>query len=240
MPGTGAAIATTYDGYQLTKKGQSRKALDMALFSSIIGDTSSDIFTLLMIFPIALLVMQFGPPELAAILFLSLVVVASTAGRNPLKGLFMMAIGLWFSLIGTDPIGGVERFTFGLFELKSGIPLLPMLIGVFAIPEIVNVIRDNSQQLKSSARILGERLKLAEFKRCFKTICRSTMLGTGIGIVPGLGQVVAAMMGYTAAKNASSSPENFGKGELEGVTILVGMTRKNSPFLGAITRPYYV
>lgn len=217
MPGTGAAIATTYDGFQLTKKGQSRKALDMALFSSIFGDTSSDIFTLLMIFPIALLVMQFGPPELAAILFLSLVVVAATAGRNPIKGLLMMAIGLWFSLIGTDPIGGVERFTFGLFELKSGVPLLPMLIGVFAIPEIVTVIGDRSHQIKSAGKVLGERLKLSEFKRCFRTICRSTAMGTIIGVVPGLGQVVAAMMGYTAAKNASETPENFGKGELEGV-----------------------
>jgi len=217
MPGTGAAIATTYDGYQLTKKGQSRKALDMALFSSIIGDTSSDIFTLLMIFPIALLVMQFGPPELAAILLLSLVVVAATAGKNPIKGLFMMFIGLWFSQIGTDPIGGVERFTFGMFELKSGIPLLPMLIGVFAIPEIVNVLAQNASKIKTTTKVLGERLKLAEFKRCLKTIGRSTVIGTGIGTVPGLGQVVAAMMGYTAAKNASATPENFGQGELEGV-----------------------
>ncbi len=217
MPGTGAAIATTYDGYQLTQKGKSRKALDIALFSSIIGDTASDIFTLLMIFPIALLVMQFGPPELAAILLLSLVVVAATAGKNPIKGLLMMFIGVWFSLIGTDPIGGVERFTFGHFELKSGIPLLPMLIGVFAIPEIVSVISRNADQLKATSKVLGERLKIHEFKRCLRTIARSTVLGTGIGIVPGLGQVVAAMMGYTAAKNASANPENFGKGELEGV-----------------------
>ena len=217
MPGTGAAIATTYDGYQLTKKGQSRKALDMALFSSLIGDTTSDIFTLLMIFPIAMLVMQFGPPELAAILLLSLVVVAATAGRNPIKGLLMMAIGLWFSMIGTDPIGGVERFTFGLFELKSGIPLLPMLIGVFAIPEIVSVLSANSSKLRNTSRVVGERLKLHEFKRCLRTIGRSTAIGTGIGTIPGLGQVVAAMMGYTAAKNASANPENFGKGELEGV-----------------------
>ncbi len=217
MPGTGAAIATTFDGYKLTQKGQSRKALDMALFSSIFGDTSSDIFTLLMIFPIALIVMQFGPPELAAILFLSLVIIAATAGRNPLKGLLMMAIGLWFSMIGTDPIGGVERFTFGIFELKSGIPLLPMLIGVFALPEIVSVFGDRSSHLRGAAKVLGERLKLAEFKQSFRTICRSTMIGTGIGVIPGLGQVVAAMMGYTAARNASPTPEKFGKGELEGV-----------------------
>lgn len=217
MPGTGAAIATTFDGYKLTQKGQSRKALDMALFSSIFGDTSSDIFTLMMIFPIALVVMQFGPPELAAILFLSLVIIAATSGRNPLKGLLMMGIGLWFSLIGTDPIGGVERFTFGLFELKSGIPLLPMLIGVFALPEIVSVFGDRSSHLRAATKILGERLKFSEFRRCFRTICRSTLIGTGIGVVPGLGQVVAAMMGYTAAKNASKTPEKFGHGELEGV-----------------------
>jgi len=129
----------------------------------------------------------------------------------------MMCIGLWFSQIGTDPIGGVERFTFGQFELKSGIPLLPMLIGVFAIPEIVNVLAQNASGIKKTTRVLGERLKLAEFKRCLKTIARSTVIGTGIGTVPGLGQVVAAMMGYTAAKNASANPENFGKGELEGV-----------------------
>ena len=129
----------------------------------------------------------------------------------------MMAIGLWFSLIGTDPIGGVERFTFGQFELKSGIPLLPMLIGVFAIPEIVSVIGARSADLRASGKILGERLKWPEFTRCFRTICRSTALGTGIGVVPGLGQVVAAMMGYTAAKNASKTPEKFGTGELEGV-----------------------
>jgi putative tricarboxylic transport membrane protein len=216
MPGTGAAVATTFDGHALTKKGQSRKALDIALFSSIFGDFSSDLFTILMIFPIALLVMQFGPPELAAILFLSLVVIAATSGSNPLKGLIMMTLGLWLSFVGTDPLGGVERFTFGLFELKSGVPLLPMLIGVFALPEIVSVVgrKVDAGQL---AGIVGERLKFAEFKRCFRTICRSTVIGTGIGIIPGLGQVVAAMMGYTAAKNASPEPEKFGKGEIEGV-----------------------
>lgn len=216
MPGTGAAIATTFDGHALTKKGQSRKALDMALFSSIFGDFSSDIFTILMIFPIALLVMQFGPPELAAVLFMSLVIIAATSGGNPLKGLIMMTLGLWLSFVGTDPLGGVERFTFGFFELRSGVPLLPMLIGVFALPEIVAVVgrRTNLGELTG---IVGERLRFSEFKRCFRTICRSTVIGTAIGIVPGLGQVVAAMMGYTAAKNASAEPDKFGKGEIEGV-----------------------
>ena len=216
MPGTGAAVATSRDGYALTKKGQSRKALDMALFSSVFGDTASDIFTIIMIFPIAFLVMQFGPPELFAVLLMSLIIIASTSGSNPLKALIMMLLGLWLSFIGTDPLGGVERFTFGLFDLKSGIPLLPMLIGVFAIPEVAGVVMRNDRTRKLAA-VLGERLSLREFKGSLRTIFRSTAIGTGIGIIPGLGQVVAAMMGYSAAKNASPHPETFGEGELEGV-----------------------
>lgn len=216
MPGTGASVATSIDGYKLTKKGQSRKALDIALFSSVMGDTASDIFTILMIFPIAYLVMQFGPPELFAVLLMSLVIIVMTSGRNPLKGMVMMLFGLWLAQIGTDPIGGVERFTFGIFDLKSGIPLLPMLIGVFALPEIVYAIM-RSGRVSSFAKLMGERLTRAELRRCLPTIRRSTIIGTGIGIVPGLGQVVAAMMGYSAAKNASSHPETFGEGEIEGV-----------------------
>jgi len=216
MPGTGAAVATSRDGYKLTQQGKSRKALDMALCSSVFGDTCSDIFTMLMIFPIAYLVMQFGPPELFAVLFLSLVIIAATSGRSPLKSLVMLILGLWLSFVGTDPLGGVERFTFGLFDLKSGIPLLPMLIGVFAIPEIVTVVM-KSEKVQKLTSVVGERLTFAEFRQSFKTICRSTVIGTGIGIVPGLGQVVAAMMGYSAAKNASSHPETFGEGELEGI-----------------------
>ena len=216
MPGTGAAVATSRDGYKLTQQGKSRKALDMALFASVWGDTSSDIFTIIMMFPIAVLVMQFGPPELFAVLLMSLVIIAATSGANPLKSLIMMMFGLWLSFIGTDPLGGVERFTFGLFELKSGIPLLPMLIGVFALPEVASVIIKNEKSRKLAA-LVGERLTFPEFRRCLRTIVRSTAIGTGIGIVPGLGQIVAAMMGYSAAKNASSHPETFGEGELEGV-----------------------
>ncbi|MGI9366024.1 MAG: tripartite tricarboxylate transporter permease [Rhizobiaceae bacterium] len=216
MPGTGAAVATSRDGYKLTQKGKSRKALDIALFSSVLGDTASDIFTIFMIFPIAFLVMLFGPPELFAVLLMSLVIIAATSGSSPLKSLVMMMLGLWLSFVGTDPLGGVERFTFGLFELKSGIPLLPMLIGVFAIPELAAVVMRNEKVRQLSA-LMGERLTRIEFKRCFKTICRSTAIGTSIGIVPGLGQVVAAMMGYSAAKNASEHPETFGEGEIEGV-----------------------
>ena len=140
VPGTGAAVATTFDGPALTRKGQARKALDMALFASVIGDFSSDIIALLLIAPIALVALLIGPPELAAIIALALLVVAATTSGPIVKGLVMCFIGLILSMIGQDPLEFMSRFTFGLFELKSGIPLLPMMIGVFALPEIMSSI----------------------------------------------------------------------------------------------------
>ena len=219
MPGTGAAVATTFDGPALTRKRQSRKAMEMALFSSVFGDLTSDVITILFIGPIALIAMQIGPPELAAVMFLSLMIITVTGDGVFVKGLLMMVCGLAFSLVGQDPIGALSRFTFDFFAIKSGIPLLPMLIGVFALPEIlVAVERKTASYVRETLQIRGsERLTFAEFRRCFRTICRSTAIGTAVGAIPGTGQVVAAFMGYVAAKNASSHPETFGKGEIEGV-----------------------
>ena len=151
MPGTGAAVATSLDGYQLTKKGQSRKALDIALVSSVFGDLSSDVVTILAIGPIALIAMRIGPPELAAVLFLSLVIIAVTGSGRLVKGLLMMVLGLLISLIGQDPIGALSRFTFDVFQLRSGIPLLPMLIGVFALPEVLIAVEKRATQMVRAA-----------------------------------------------------------------------------------------
>ena len=219
MPGTGAAVATTFDGPALTKKGQGRKALEMALFSSVSGDLTSDIITIALIGPIAAVALLLGPPELAAILFLALIVISATSSGVFVKGLLMLVVGLFFGMIGQDPIGALSRFSFGFPEIEAGIPLLPMLIGVFALPEIfVNIEKKASSLIKAEdLKISGARLTWAEFKSCGRTIARSTMIGTGIGMIPGVGQVVAAFMGYAAAKSASSHPETFGQGDLEGV-----------------------
>ena len=219
MPGTGAAVATTFDGPALTKKRQARKALEIALFSSVFGDLSSDIVTIIFIGPIALIALLIGPPELAAVLLLALIVITATSTGVFVKGLLMMVTGLMFSLIGQDPIGALSRFTFDVFAIRAGIPLLPMLIGVYALPEILIAIEHKAEtaiRQRISARE-GGRLTYQEFRGCFRTICRSTVIGTVIGMIPGVGQVVAAFMGYAAAKNASKTPEEFGKGKLEGV-----------------------
>ena len=220
IPGTGAAVATTFDGPALTKKGQGRKAMEIALFASVIGDFSSDILTLLFIGPIALIALKVGPPELTAIVLLSLIVISATASGSVVKGLIMGMVGLLLSMVGQDPLGYMQRFTFDIFVIKAGIPLLPMLIGVFAIPEILFAIeKETASYISENVDLskVGERLKFHEFSRCLKTIVRSTGIGSALGACPGVGQVVAAFVGYASAKNASKHPETFGKGELEGV-----------------------
>jgi len=219
MPGTGAAVATTFDGPALTKKGKARKALEMALFSSVSGDLTSDIITIALIGPIAAIALLLGPPELAAILLLALVVISATSSGVFVKGLIMLVVGLFFGMIGQDPIGALSRFSMGVPQIEAGIPLLPMLIGVFALPEIfTNIEKKISSIIKAEdLKVKGERLSWREFKGSIRTIARSTAIGTSIGMIPGVGQVVAAFMGYAAAKSASSHPETFGKGELEGI-----------------------
>ena len=219
MPGTGAAVATTFDGPSLTKKGQGRKALEIALFSSVSGDLSSDIITIALIGPIAAVALLLGPPELAAILLLALIVISATSSGVFVKGLLMLVVGLFFGMIGQDPIGALSRFSMGIPQIEAGIPLLPMLIGVFALPEIfTNIEKKASSLIKAEdLKVSGARLTWTEFKGCIRTIARSTVIGTSIGMIPGVGQVVAAFMGYAAAKSASTHPETFGEGELEGV-----------------------
>ena len=220
IPGTAASIATTFEGPALTRKGHGRKALEMALFSSVSGDLISDIFTILLIGPIAIITLMIGPPEIFAIIFFSLVLIASISGDSGLKGAFAALIGLGLGFIGTDAATGSTRMTFGFMSLSAGIPLIPLVIGIFALPEILLAVESRAPRFVSQFigySNTGEKLRWKEFKSSIKTILRSTGIGTGIGMVPGVGQVVAAFVGYSAAKRASTHPETFGEGELDGI-----------------------
>ena len=220
IPGTGASIATCFDGPSLTRKGQARKALEMALYASVAGDTISDIITIALIGFFAALVLLIGPPEVFAIIFLSLVLIAGVSGQSGLKGAIAAFLGLGLGFIGTDATTGATRMTFGLEALSGGIPLIPLIIGVFAVPEILLAVESKAPRFVSG-RVdfsrAGERLRWHEFRASIRTILRSTAIGTWIGAVPGVGQVVAAFVGYSAAKRASKHPETFGKGDLDGI-----------------------
>ena len=192
----------------------------MALFSSVSGDLISDIFTILLIGPIAIITLMIGPPEIFAIIFFSLVLIASISGDSGLKGAIAALIGLGLGFIGTDAATGSTRMTFGFMSLSAGIPLIPLVIGIFALPEILLAVESRAPRFVSQFigySNTGEKLRWKEFKSSIKTILRSTGIGTGIGMVPGVGQVVAAFVGYSAAKRASTHPETFGEGELDGI-----------------------
>jgi putative tricarboxylic transport membrane protein len=220
IPGTGASIATTFDGPSLTRQGKGRKALEMALYSSVTGDLVSDVITLSLIGPIALLTLLIGPPEVFAIIIFSLILISSVSSESGIKGGIAAFLGLGLGFIGTDATTGATRLTFGLDALNGGIPLIPLIIGVFAIPEILAAVESRAARFIDEhvdMSKVGERLRWHEFRSSIRTILRSTLIGTGIGVVPGVGQVVAAFVGYSAAKRASKHPETFGKGELDGI-----------------------
>lgn len=219
-PGTPQAAATVLDGHVLAKQGKAGKALDMALYASVLGDASSDILTILLVIPIAMLALRIGPIELTSIVFLALTLVAVLSGRSVIKGLIAALIGAFLGLIGPDPILGRARFNFGLLELQSSISLTAFMMGLFAVSEIIQ----NALAARSARGIqemtgdpAGSRLTWAELKESLPTILRGTGLGTAIAILPGLGSTVAAFLSYAVAQRRSRKPHLFGKGALEGV-----------------------
>lgn len=220
IPGTGASIPTTFEGPALTKQGKGRKGLEMSLFASVFGDISSDIVTFLLLAPVAAIALLIGPPEQFAVIIFSLILLSLASGGGVIKGLMMTAFGMILATVGQDPINGVPRLTFGIFEMTGGISLVPMMLGVFAVSEVLLNLETRTRSLVSDhvdLNAIGEKLKWEEFWASRRTILRSTCIGTILGIVPGVGQVVAAFLGYNAARKASKTPENFGKGELDGV-----------------------
>lgn len=162
IPGTGASIATTFDGPALTRMGKARKALEMALYSSVIGDFISDVFTLGFIGLVAMIVLLVGPPEVFAIIVFSLVLIASVSSESGLKGAIAACIGLGLGFIGTDAATGSTRMTFGIDALSAGIPLIPLIIGVFAVPEVLEAVESRTPRFISEHIDLsraGERLR---------------------------------------------------------------------------------
>ena len=140
IPGIPAATCTIMDGYPLMKAGKGRKAMQMAVYSSCIADALSDLVMILACVPLASVAMKFGPPELTALFAFSLVTIGGVTGDQPLKGLLSAAVGLFLATVGIDPISGSPRFSFGSINLMGGFSVIPVLIGLYAIPEIMDQI----------------------------------------------------------------------------------------------------
>jgi len=225
-PGTPAATLDVLDGYPLTKKGKSNKALQTALYSSFFADVGSDLVLLFVVGPLAALVFLFGSREMLALMVLALVLIIIFVRENPLKGLLAVSLGVFLSMIGQDQFTLVPRFTFDYMPLRSGISLFPFLIGLFAFSEILvqgikafrikvgTVVETDEDDLSRKG---GENLTFKELLSTYKGIIIGWLSGTFIGALPGPGSAMAAYTSYALTKRVSSAPEEYGKGSLEGL-----------------------
>ena len=233
-PGTAASAATVADGYTMAKQGKAGKALKMALYASIFGETVGNLVLLFVAGALASVALSFGPPEYAAILLFSFTIIASLSGNSLSKGVFAAALGFFIAIIGIDPQYGTLRFTFGSTNMTGGISFVPALIGLFAMAEIFTFATERNSGVSKAYQIEkkgdNHRVTWQEFKACGTAMTLASIVGTWIGILPGLGQPIACWLAYGIAKNRSKNPELFGKGSLEGIAAAeAGNNSVNGP-----------
>lgn len=216
-PGAPPAAATALDGYPMAKRGEAGRALGLATIASVSGGIFSLVIFLFAAPLLAALALEFRPPEYFALTVFALSMLASISGRSSLRNLISGAFGVLIGTIGVHLTTGVERFTFDLPELTEGIHFVPVLIGLFAMGELLNqsqALDVTFERIRATAMKLPSREDIRKVKW---TILRSSGLGTFIGILPAEGSTVAAIMGYNEAKRWSKDKEQFGQGCPEGI-----------------------
>ena len=218
-PGTNAAAATAIDGYEMRLQGRAGEALGISLFSGVIGGLIGWFFLVVLTEPLARVALLFTPPAYFALGVLGISVIASLSSDSLIKGLMAGIFGLMIATVGTDPLSGVNRFTYGAPELLSGIPFILVMVGVFAVSELL--VQSSTGSWGSTADDGAQtRIKLpnrATRKRLRKPQFIGSVIGLFEGCMPGAGGSVAAFMSYNEARRWSKNPEEFGKGSPEAI-----------------------
>ena len=217
LPGTPTAAITAIEGYPLTKKGDGGRALGVAAMSSTLGGIISCIFLIFLSLELADVAVLFFGPEYFALTVFALAVTLALASDSVLKGSMGMGFGLLIATIGMDPISPFPRFTFGVQELLIGIPPIPATIGLFCTAEAFRMAGQPGAVSRIQKDIPGLLVAARELPRLWTTILKSSLFGTFLGILPGVGNVSASLMSYGEAKRKSAHPERFGTGVIEGV-----------------------
>jgi putative tricarboxylic transport membrane protein len=220
IPGTPASVATTFDGGPMMEKGEGAKALGVGIFYSYLG-TLVSIFALIFIAPtLAKIALSFGPHEYFSIAIFSLTLIITLATGSMVKGIFSGALGFAFSTVGIAPVDAIKRFTLGTTALNGGFDILTVLIGLFAIAEIIKVAEEVKTEQHATIRSItlkGFGFSLKEFFQQGWNATRSILIGTGIGILPGIGSGTSNIVAYMVAKKRSKYPEKFGTGIIDGI-----------------------
>lgn len=238
IPGTPSSVATCFDGHPLAKKGQAAKALGIGVVFSFLGTVFST-FLLMFIAPqIASVAINFGFCEFFSIAIFSLTMIATLSSGSVVKGIIAGVLGFMFSTVGTDTIESSARFTFGSTTLKSGFDMLAVMVGLFAVGEIISAAetsRNTKEEMiaqPSMKGIKGFGFSMKEFKGQWWNALRSALIGMGIGILPGIGGGTGNVLAYTVAKNYDKHPEEFGTGRIDGV--VASETANNATIGGAM------
>jgi putative tricarboxylic transport membrane protein len=216
-PGTPASSATILDGHPMAERGEAGRALGMALYASCTADAVSNLALILFAGWLASFALNFGPPEFFALILFSLTIIAGVSGESLLRGALSALAGLLLATIGLDLVYGTNRFTFGNPNMMGGLNFIAVLIGLFAIPEIINMAWNPVAHLGRTRALGKSRCSWADYKNSFKTIIRGSMIGVFLGSIPGIGAAPSAFLSYSEARRTSKNKENFGKGEIEGV-----------------------
>lgn len=217
-PGTPQSAATLLDGFPMAKRGEAGLALGWATIASVLGGISSAIVLILAAPQLAAFALNFGPIETFALILLGLTCIISVSNESLVKGLIAGFLGIFLSTIGGDPITGEARFTFGQFQLIAGFNLLAVVIGVFALAEVIDRASSLSGDTGSLVNFKGIVLpKLSAWKGRIKGLIKSIAIGNCIGILPGTGAATAAFISYAEARRSAPTRANFGKGEPDGI-----------------------
>lgn len=220
-PGTAAALCTTFDGYPMAMKGQAQKALFTALISSVFGGLFGVSALLFLSLPLANISMQFGAPEQFWLCVFALTIIASLSSGNVLKGILGALIGLVLACVGMDPITGHPRFTFNTMELMGGISVVPALIGLFAIPQALLLLKPAGKGESVMAPYISTPgvfwQTLCDFLRRIWVVGLAGVIGVIVGIMPGAGGNIATFVAYNETKRFSRKSKDFGTGIMEGI-----------------------
>ncbi len=233
MPGTPASIVTTFDGFPMAQNGQAERALGLGVMASFFGGLISWVFLVLLARPIALLSTKFGPFEYFSLVMMALVLIASIGGKSIPRSLFSGFLGILLSMPGIAVATGQTRLTFGIPSLIDGFKLLPVLIGLFAVNQIFRDIMDIKNESKIEAiETKGVSIRFKDLVDHGFNLVRSSVIGTWIGLLPGIGANIGSVTAYTVAKSSSKTPEKFGTGHDEGV--VAGEAANNATVGGAL------
>ena len=215
-PGTPAALATSFEGYPLARKGRAGIALKVSAIASFWGGTVSALVLLIFAPILAYFALNFGPPEYFLLAIMGLASIVMFAKGNMVKGLLSGFIGLSISLIGTDPISGSLRYTGGILELYEGLDFMAPLIGMFSIAQMLGLAGEKTiVKTKGNEKAVIKKEKMP--KGLGKPMALGSIMGTGIGILPGAGATISAFLAYQTQRQISKNKHEFGKGSLEGI-----------------------